>query len=153
MDMPVSLFSEAIFFFLPFVFLPTKAQNSFLFSSKSVFTFSTSSFQILSFFSMTNCFTSLRNLHYSSHKSSRPLTTFLYTSRLALILSLICSSHHLAALLHTIIFSPSSHLATLFTTLSHSITTSFTNSCPFMPLSTLLLIFSENLCTSALNAF
>ena len=37
MDMPVSLFSEAIFFFLPFVFLPRKAQNSFLFSSKSVF--------------------------------------------------------------------------------------------------------------------
>ena len=118
MDMPVSLFSEAIFFFLPFVFLPTKAQNSFLFSSKSVFTFSTSSFQIFSFFSMTNyCFTSLRNLQYSSHKSSRPLTTFVYTSRLALILSLICSSYHLAALPHTIIFSPSSHLATLFTTL------------------------------------
>ena len=52
-----------------------------------------------SFFSITNCFTSLRNLQYSVRNLLSPLCrNLLYTSRLCLILPLISSSHHLVDL-------------------------------------------------------
>ena len=77
-DKPVSLFNEAIFLFYLLIFYQQiKCPEFFPIFIKSVFTFSTSSFQI-SFFLITNyCLTSFRNLQYSPHKSSRPLTTFL----------------------------------------------------------------------------
>ena len=102
---------------------------------------------MLSFFSLTNSFISLRNLQYSSHKSSRPLITFLDNSHLKLIIppsSCSTTNNH---------FSPTSLFATLFTIFSHSIYTSFTKSYPFMPPSNLLLALSKNLCTSAFTGF
>ena len=78
-----------------------------------------------SFFSITNCFTSLRNLQYSVHNLLSPLCqNLLYTSRLCLILPLISSSHHLVDLPQTTVFSPITILATFVTRFSHALSTS-----------------------------
>ena len=61
----------------------------------------------ITFFSITNCFTSLRNLQYSVHNLLSSLCrNLLYTSHFCLMLPLISSSHNLVDLPKTTVFSP-----------------------------------------------
>ena len=118
-------FKEEIALFLHLVLRPTKDQNRFLLPSKSWFAFSTTLFHMSSFFSITNCFTSLRNLHYSVHNSLSPLyRNLLYTSCLCLSLPLIPLSHQLVDLPQTTVFSPITSLVIFVTRSSHALSTS-----------------------------
>ena len=105
---------QRLFYFYTLFFDQQKTRTaSHYIPSKCWFAFSTILFHMSSFFSITNCFTSLHNLQYSVHNLLSSLCqNLLYTSICCLTLPLISSSHHLVNYPQTTVFSPITVLAT-----------------------------------------